>query len=205
MGSQPRVTCDPHVVAVFRCNSSRTRIVAYNYGKQIADNPLKPPTWEGYELDVDIQEENAMGEVVWRACKHDDAHRARAKDHLLRLLLGLSPMDEDDFIDPPAQLGKHYRCLWAPNDNYNGWFDGDNPPRFSPGTPANPNAKPYPLAVTIWAPTEWAARRLFEAMHMAAMVALYAVEKPNPKPSDRMPTPKVEVARDPDSHPPLIR
>ncbi len=186
MSRTPRVECDPHVIATFTANSYKYRIVAYDAGRM--DSGGRPAT-PYYELAVDVQTENAMGEVGWVAANiyaRDDQHIRTAKDHLLRMLLGLDTMRDGDLIEPRDRLGRQWRVLWGPTPgkHYDPEEDAQDCARPSgPPRPARNPAyeQPWPVRQTIWAPTQWAARAIFEEMHMEAIIKLWAATKPDAK------------------------
>lgn len=193
MSSNPRRDCDPHVVATIGANSGRYRIVAYNSAAMHGDPKSAQPY---YSLAVDKLTENAMGESVWTALDSRSEGSQYARDHLLRVLLGLCAMDAGDCIEPRDRLGRHFRCVWAPEDSYGAYYDPADYVGSSAALPTH--AKPFPLTQTLWAPTEWAARAIFQAMFGEAMTQLYAATKPTA--SSRMPHVRVRPCEDPD-HP----
>lgn len=189
----PRRDCDPHVVAVVNANGGRYRIVAYNAGAVFA-NPIASAA-PHYGLVVDKLVENGMGEDVWVPCNDDrspDSGARYAKDHLLDILLGLRAPDPGDHIEPRDRLGRHFRCTWGPKVGTS-YHDPEHP------LSDKVYGEPYPLRQTLWAPSEWAARAIFQAMFGEAMTKLYAATTPTA--SSKMPTVGVRPCEDPDGAP----
>jgi hypothetical protein len=178
----PRAHCDPHVIATFYYNGHNFRIVAYDGSRTYATGDNDKPSHPWYALSVDMQEENALGEVIWRAVSDREGHHAQAaKDHLLYLLLGLTT-DDTAHIEPrPERMGRYFRVTWGPGPA--SYHDPEQVKRHGGGA----YGEPYPLAETIWAPTSWAAIAIFKHMYADAMAKLWAPVLAEKKRADAKP------------------